>query len=70
MHRESRVWDAETVEDIRLRSSMKVGSKGNEVLLVVTLGTLAYIEYSSVMLIPASGECSQQKFPVEVYSKN
>ena len=35
MHRESRVWAPETVEDIRLRSSMKARSKGNTVLLVV-----------------------------------
>ena len=35
MHQESRVWLPETVEDIRLRSSMKACSKGNAVLLVV-----------------------------------
>ena len=35
MHRESRIWAPETVEDIRLRSSVKVRSKGNTVLLVV-----------------------------------
>ena len=32
---------------------MKARSKGNEVLLVVNLGTLASIEYSSMMFIPA-----------------
>ena len=32
---------------------MKAYSKSNEVLLVVNLGTLACIEYSSVMFIPA-----------------
>ena len=35
MHRESRVWLPETVEDIRLRSSIKARSKGNAVLLVI-----------------------------------
>ena len=35
MHWESRVWLPETVEDIRLRSSMKGRNKGNAVLLVV-----------------------------------
>ena len=35
MHRESRVWAAEAVADIRIRSSMKAPSKGNTVLLVV-----------------------------------
>ena len=35
MLRESRVWLPETVEDIRLRSSIKARSKGNAVLLVI-----------------------------------
>ena len=35
MHRESRVWVPETVDDIRLRSSMKARSKSNAVVLVV-----------------------------------
>ena len=35
-HRESRVWLPETLEDIRLRSSMKARGKGNAVVLVVT----------------------------------
>ena len=30
MHQESKVWVAETVEDTRLRSSMKASSKGNQ----------------------------------------
>ena len=34
-HQESRVWLPETIEDIRLRLSMKARSKGNAVLLVV-----------------------------------
>ena len=53
VHRESKVWAPETVEDIRLRSSMKARSKGNSVLLVVNLGTLTCKEYSSIMFIPA-----------------
>ena len=32
---------------------MKACSKGNVVLLVVNLGTLTCIEYSSIMFIPA-----------------
>ena len=44
---------------------MKASSKGNVLLLVVNSGTLACIEYSSMMLIPAKKkirekECSQQ----------
>ena len=53
MHQESKVWAPETVEGMRLRSSMKVHGKGNAVLLVVNLGTLALTEYSSMMIIPA-----------------
>ena len=53
VHRESKVWAPETVEDIRLRSSIKACSNGNSVLLVVNLGTLTSAEYSSIMLIPA-----------------
>ena len=53
---------------------MKARSKGNEVLLVVNLGTLASIEYSSMMFIPArkylQKECSQQKLPAYVYAKH
>ena len=43
----------ETLVVIRLRSSMKAHSKGNVVLLVVNLRTLACIEYSSLMLGPS-----------------
>ena len=53
MHEESKVWAPETVEDMRLRSSMKAHGKDNAVLLVVNLGTLALTEYSSMMFIPA-----------------
>ena len=53
MHRESKVWAPDTLADIRLRSSMKARSKGNVVLLVVNLGTLACTEYSRMMFIPA-----------------
>ena len=35
MHRERRIWAPETVEGVRLRSSMKAQSKGNTVLLMV-----------------------------------
>ena len=35
MQQESRVWVPETVDDIRLRSSMKARSKSNAVVLVV-----------------------------------
>ena len=52
VHRESKVWAPETVEDIRLRSSIKAHSKGNSVL-VVNLGTLTCTQYSSIMFIPA-----------------
>ena len=74
MHRESKVWAPETLADIRLRSSMKARSKGNVVLVVVNLGSLAYIEYSIMMFIPAKKgiieSVSQQKFPVDVYAKH
>ena len=41
MHQESKVWPPEGLLAIRLRSSIKAQSKGNMVLLVVNLGTLA-----------------------------
>ena len=41
MYRESKSWPPEGLEAIRLRSSIKAQSKGNMVLLVVYLGTLA-----------------------------
>ena len=40
IHRESEVSAPESVKDTRLRSSMKARSKGNAVLLVVSLGIL------------------------------
>ena len=43
MHREGRVWPPETVEDIRLRSSIKARSKGNTVLLVVNCTVLLVV---------------------------
>ena len=48
VHQESKFWTAETVEDIKFRSSMKAHNKGNLVLLVVNIGTL-----TCKMLIPA-----------------
>ena len=53
MHQESKVWAPGTLVVIRVRSSMKAGSKGNVVLLVTNLGNLVCIEYSSLMFIPA-----------------
>ena len=53
IHRESKIWAPENVDDIRLWSSMKVRNKGSAVLLPVNLGPLACIEYSSMMFIPA-----------------
>ena len=47
MHRSNKVLDQETVEGIWLMSSMKVCSKGNVFLLVINLGTLVCIRYSS-----------------------
>ena len=58
---------------------MKACIKGNVVLLAVTLGTLAFIEYSSMMFIPAkkriierqqpdSSRQQPAKFPVNVYA--
>ena len=54
VHQESKVWASETVEDIRLTSSMKADSKSNLVLLVVDLRTLTCKEYCSIMFIPAN----------------
>ena len=45
VHRESKVWAPETVEDIRHRSSIKSRNKDNSVLLVVNVGTLTCAEY-------------------------
>ena len=66
MHRESKVWAPETVEDIRLRSSMKARSKGNAVLLVVNLGALACTEYSSMMFIPAKKRIIERVQPAKI----
>ena len=67
MHQESKVYAAETVEDIRLRSSMKACSKDDAVLLVVNLGTLSCIEYSSTMVIPAKKRIIKRVQPAEIY---
>ena len=74
MHRESKVWAPDTLADIRLRSSMKARSKGNVVLLVVNLGTLACTEYSRMMFIPAKKRIIERvqpaKIPRYVYAKH
>ena len=56
MHGKSKVWAPKTVGDLRPRSSMKARSKGNVVLLVINLGTLACTEYSSFMFITSQEE--------------
>ena len=66
MHQESKVYAAETVEDIRLRSFMKACSK-DEVLLVVNLGTLSCIEYSSTMVIPVKKRIIKRVQPAKIY---
>ena len=66
VHRESKVWVPETVEDIRLRSSIKACSKGNSVLLVVNLGTLTRTEYSSIMFIPAKKRVIERVQPANI----
>ena len=66
MHRENRVSVPETVDDIRLRSSMKARSKGNVVLLVVNLGTLACIEYSSIMFMPTKKIIIERVQPTKI----
>ena len=53
VHHESKFWAVETLEDIKLRSSMKAHNKGNLVLLVVNIGTLTCKKYSSIMFILA-----------------
>ena len=42
---------------------MKARIKGNVILLVVNLGTLAFIEYSSMMFIPAKKRIIERKQP-------
>ena len=66
MHRESKVWGRETLVGTRLRSSMKASSKGNVVLLVVNLGTLACIEYSSMMFIPIKKRIIERVQPAKI----
>ena len=66
MHRESKVWAPGTVEDIRLRSSMKARSKGKAVLLVVNLGTLACTEFSSMMFIPTKKKIIERVQPAKI----
>ena len=63
MHRESKVWAPETLVVIRLKSSMKAQSKCNVVLLAVNLGTLVWIEYSSIMFIPAKKRITERVQP-------
>ena len=67
IHQESKVWAMETLADTRLRPSMKAHSNGNVVLLVVNLGTLACIEYSSMMLIPANERIIERVQPAKIY---
>ena len=66
MHQESKVWAPETLADIRLRSSMKACSNGNVVLLVVNLETLACIEYSRMMFIPAKKRIMERVQPAKI----
>ena len=66
MQRESKVWAPETLVDIRLRSSMKARSKGNVVLLVVNLGTLACIEYSRMMFTPSKKRIIERVQPAKI----
>ena len=66
VHQESKVLAPETVEDIRLRTSMKAHSKGNSVLLVINLGTLTCKEYSSIMFIPAKKRIIERVQPANI----
>ena len=66
MHRESKVWAPETLANIRLMPSMKARSKGNVVLLVVNLETLACIEYSRMMFIPAKKRIIERVQPAKI----
>ena len=45
---------------------MKAQSKGNVILLVVNLGTLVYIEYSSMMFIPAKKRIIERAQPAKI----
>ena len=66
VHPESKVWAPETVEDNRLRSSIKSRSKGNSVLLVVNLGPLTCAKYSSIMFIPAKKRIIERVQPANI----
>ena len=66
MHQERKVWAPETLADIRFMSSMQAHSKGNVVLLVVNLGTLACIEYSRMMFIPAKKRIIERAQPTKI----
>ena len=66
VHRESKVWAPKSLVVIRLRSSMKARSNGKVVLLVVNLGTLVCIQYSSMMLIPAKKRIIERVKPANI----
>ena len=66
MHWERRFWLPKTVENIRLRPSIKAPSKGNAVLLVVNWGTLACSDYSN-MFIPAKKRIIERLQPVKIH---
>ena len=66
VQRESEVWNPETAEDIRLRSSIKARSEGSSVLLVVNLGTLTSAEYSGIMFIPAKKRIIERVQPANI----
>ena len=51
---------------IRFKSSMKARSKGNVVLLVVNLGTMVCIEYSSMLFIPAKKRITERVQPGKI----
>ena len=66
LHLENRFSVPETVDDIRLRSSMKARSKGNVVLLVANLVALACIEYSSTMFMPTKKRIMERVQPTKI----
>ena len=66
VHQENKIWAPETVEDIRLRSSMKAHTKGSSVLLVVNLGTLTSKEYFSLMFIPGKKRVIESMLPTNI----
>ena len=67
VHRESKVWATETVEDIRFRSSMEAHSKGNLVLLVVNSRLLTCKEDSSIRFIPAKKRIIKREQPANIF---